>query len=164
MRIIRKDIKTEDVVRLYESGLSIVNTAAELDVSEELVKIRLRSAGVKMRPKSRQTPEIIVEQIREMYAAGGTCKAISETFGLCEVTIRKYILQLPKAKKIKRGIYEYKGYRLYCCGYHQPDHCIWWEAVNIKTELVEYHATTKKRLMARIDAAVNGKDGVQNDS
>ncbi|MCX4357462.1 MAG: hypothetical protein OSJ43_14820 [Oscillospiraceae bacterium] len=66
------------------------------------------------------------------------------------------------AKKIKCGIYEYKGYRLYHCGYHQPDHCVWWEATNIETELVEYHATTKKRLMTIIDKAESGKEGKCN--
>ena len=29
------------------------------------------------------------------------------------------------AKKLSKGIYEYKGYRIANCGYHHPDHCIW---------------------------------------
>ena len=24
--------------------------------------------------------------------------------------------------------YKFKGYTISCCGYHQPDHCVWWEA------------------------------------
>lgn len=55
------------------------------------------------------------------------------------------------AEKIQKGIYQYKGYRLSNCGYHQPDHCIWWEAVNIKTGCADYHAHTKKDLMDAID-------------
>ena len=37
------------------------------------------------------------------------------------------------AVKISKGIYEYKGYRISNCGYYEPDHCIWWEAVDMKT-------------------------------
>ena len=55
------------------------------------------------------------------------------------------------AKKIHKGIYEYKGYRLSNCGYHHPDHCIWWEAVNMETGCADYHAKTKKDLMDAID-------------
>lgn len=48
------------------------------------------------------------------------------------------------AKKIHKGMYEYNGYRLYNCGYHHPDHCIWWEAVNMETGCADYHANTKR--------------------
>lgn len=54
------------------------------------------------------------------------------------------------AKKIHKGIYEYKGYRLSNCGYHHPDHCIWWEAVNMETGCADYHAKTKEDLMDAI--------------
>lgn len=30
-------------------------------------------------------------------------------------------------------------------------HCIWWEAVDMKTGCADYHATTKKFLMEQID-------------
>lgn len=26
--------------------------------------------------------------------------------------------------------YKFKGYTITNCGYHQPDHCVWWEAVD----------------------------------
>lgn len=55
------------------------------------------------------------------------------------------------AKKISRGIYKYKGYQISNCGYHHPDHCIWWEAVNIDTGCADYHANTKKVIMGLID-------------
>lgn len=54
------------------------------------------------------------------------------------------------AVKISKGIYEYKGYRISNCGYYEPDHCIWWEAVDMKTGCADYHATTKKFLMEQI--------------
>ena len=59
--------------------------------------------------------------------------------------------------KISKGIYEYKGYRLSNCGYHEPDHCIWWEAVDMKTGCADYHAITKKFLMEQIDDDLKNK-------
>lgn len=56
-----------------------------------------------------------------------------------------------KTKKLSRGIYEYKGYRISNCGYHQPDHCIWWEAVNLQTGCADYHSHTKKEIIVMID-------------
>ncbi len=55
------------------------------------------------------------------------------------------------AKRISNGVYQYKGYKLTNYGYYLPDHCIWWEAVNIKTGCADFHATTKKEIMDLID-------------
>ena len=38
-----------------------------------------------------------------------------------------------KTKKIRAGEYIYKGYILKNFGYHQPDKCIWWQAINKQT-------------------------------
>lgn len=54
-------------------------------------------------------------------------------------------------KKICKGKYEYKGYYLCNCGYHQPDHCVWWEAVDIRTGCAMYHAKNRKKLIEMID-------------
>lgn len=55
------------------------------------------------------------------------------------------------ATKISKGIYKYKGYRISNYGYYEPDHCVWWEAVDMQTGCADYHATTKKFLMEQID-------------
>ncbi len=31
---------------------------------------------------------------------------------------------------MSRTRYKFKGYTITNCGYHQPDHCVWWEAVD----------------------------------
>lgn len=64
-----------------------------------------------------------------------------------------------KAKRLSRSVYEYKGYRISNCGYHHPDHCIWWEAVNIVTGCTDYHATTKKHLIEIIDDVESNGEG-----
>lgn len=55
------------------------------------------------------------------------------------------------AIKLSKGIYTYRGYRISNCGYHPPDHCVWWEAVNMHTNCADYHATTKAEIMRLID-------------
>ena len=41
--------------------------------------------------------------------------------------------------------YKFKGYTISCCGYHQPDHCIWWEAVD-DSGCVCFHRTTLREV------------------
>ena len=55
------------------------------------------------------------------------------------------------ATKVRNGIYTYKGYDVYCCGYYHPDQCVWWEATNQQTGCADYHATTKREIMKMID-------------
>ena len=62
------------------------------------------------------------------------------------------------ATKISKGVYEYKGYRISKCGYHEPDHCVWWEAVKQSTGCADYHATTKKEIISMIDKATRKRE------
>lgn len=55
------------------------------------------------------------------------------------------------AQKVSQGVYLYKNYRISNCGYHYPDHCVWWEAVNRDTGCADYHANTKRKLIDMID-------------
>lgn len=57
------------------------------------------------------------------------------------------------AKKNGDGTYNYKGYELQNCGYHSPDKCTWWQAIDLKTGCADFHETTKKHLMKAIDNA-----------
>lgn len=54
------------------------------------------------------------------------------------------------AKKISKGVYEYKGYKLIRFGYFPNEQSVWWEAVDRNGD-AEYHAHTKKGLMQLID-------------
>ena len=58
---------------------------------------------------------------------------------------------MSKCKKLHQGIYEYRGYRICNCVYLEPDHCIQWEAVDIKTGCADYHANTKKEIIEMIE-------------
>ncbi|KKL81682.1 hypothetical protein LCGC14_1992330, partial [marine sediment metagenome] len=64
----RKDIKTEDIVELYRSGLIGREIAEQLGCSISLVQTRLRAAGVKMRPCNKRR-EVHVDKhvLKEMY-------------------------------------------------------------------------------------------------
>lgn len=41
--------------------------------------------------------------------------------------------------------YKFKGYTISCCGYHQPDHCVWWEAVD-DSGCACFHGTTLREV------------------
>lgn len=56
-----------------------------------------------------------------------------------------------KIKKISAGNYQYRGYEIHNCGYHHPDHCVWWEACEINSDNASFHATTKRRIIEMID-------------
>ena len=60
-----------------------------------------------------------------------------------------------KAKRIHAGRYVYKGYELLNCGYHHPDHCIWWQAINMESGCADYSRHTKRELIEEIDGHEN---------
>ena len=41
--------------------------------------------------------------------------------------------------------YKFKGYTITNCGYHQPDHCVWWEAVDENGEAC-FHGNTLREV------------------
>ena len=41
--------------------------------------------------------------------------------------------------------YKFRGYTITNCGYHQPDHCVWWEAVNDNGEAC-FHGNTLREV------------------
>lgn len=41
--------------------------------------------------------------------------------------------------------YKFKGYTISCCGYHKPDHCVWWEAVD-DSGCACFHGTTLREV------------------
>ena len=41
--------------------------------------------------------------------------------------------------------YKFKGYTIQCCGYHQPDHCVWWEATD-DSGCACFHGTTLREV------------------
>lgn len=54
-------------------------------------------------------------------------------------------------KRIRPGLYLYKGYEVRNHGYYPPDKCNWWQAVNLETGCADYHAKTKRDIKKQID-------------
>lgn len=48
-------------------------------------------------------------------------------------------------KERKMAKYKFKGYTITNCGYHQPDHCVWWEAVDENGEAC-FHGNTLREV------------------
>lgn len=79
-------------MRMYESGLSLLTISGEVDMSDASIRKRLLSVGVKMRPQSRRnTPQSTIKKIRELSAAGYSCKEIKMICGVSAPTVLKYI-------------------------------------------------------------------------
>jgi hypothetical protein len=61
-----------------------------------------------------------------------------------------------KTKRIRAGMYMYRGYMIHCCGYHSPDHKVVWEAIDEYGGGFAHHYSLKgvKKL---IDQSLNEK-------
>ena len=55
------------------------------------------------------------------------------------------------AKKIGKGCYEYKGYRITNCGHYMSDYKTWWFAIKKGSSKVSYFANSKKELIQTIE-------------
>lgn len=91
----RKDISTEDIIGLYQSGLIGREIATKLGCSIALVQQRLAKAGIKMRPSNeRITVSIDKETIRKMYwDEKRHPRQIGEVFEVHKNTIIKKMLE-----------------------------------------------------------------------
>lgn len=56
-----------------------------------------------------------------------------------------------RPKKIRAGLYLYRGYKIRNHGYYPPDKCIWWEAIDTTTQCADYHAHTLGQIIQMID-------------
>lgn len=56
-----------------------------------------------------------------------------------------------RAKRISKGEYIYRGFRVYCFGYYEPEHHVVWEAVDESTGDGVAHGLSKKSVMRGID-------------
>jgi hypothetical protein len=65
--------------------------------------------------------------------------------------MKKLNITVEKPTRIKAGLYKYKDYSIRCHGYYPPDKCIWWEAVNEKTNCADYHNTTLRGIIEDIN-------------
>lgn len=61
------------------------------------------------------------------------------------------------AHKISRGHYLYRGYRINCVGYYEPEHRVVWECVDVD-ESGFGHSFSKRGCMLEIDSVIDGRD------
>ena len=59
-------------------------------------------------------------------------------------------METKRPKRIRAGKYLYKGYEITAI-YHEPDHCVWWEGVNLETNCADYHYLTLRQVIKHID-------------
>jgi len=56
-----------------------------------------------------------------------------------------------KAKRISQGEYVYRGFRIHCVGYYEPEHHIAWEAIEESTGEGVARGFSKREVMCEID-------------
>jgi hypothetical protein len=91
----RKDVSTDEIVRLYQSGLIGREIAEKLECSVALVQQRLFRAGIKMRPSNdRITAQVDKTVLKEMYWDKEMHPAkIGKVFGIHKNTVIKKMLE-----------------------------------------------------------------------
>jgi hypothetical protein len=55
------------------------------------------------------------------------------------------------AKRIRKGEYKYRGYKILCHGYYEPEQRVVWEGIDEDTGGAVAHGYTKKDIMIAID-------------
>jgi len=75
--------------------------------------------------------------------------AYEEEKGSCWVRKSVYVCH-----KVSNGKYCYRGFELTNLGYYSPDQCVWWEAIDLKTNCADFHAHSKRDLKIEIDEAL----------
>lgn len=61
-----------------------------------------------------------------------------------------------KAKRIKEGLYEYRGYKIMCLGYFEPEHRIAWEVEDVDGTAFG-HSYTLKMAKIQVDEILDIK-------
>lgn len=61
---------------------------------------------------------------------------------------------MEKCRRIRKGHYSYRGYEIICRGYYEPEGCVYWEAINHKTNCSDFHAKTKGLIKILIDEGI----------
>lgn len=117
----RRDILVEELVNLYQKGLSSHQISRQFKTTHATVRRRLREAGVEIRPRKdavllKLTKNIDANEIIRMYRGGSLLTEISRILGICPQTVSRRLKALneplrtmseahliAKQKKKKRG-------------------------------------------------------------
>lgn len=100
------DADTSWIVARYERGDTLREIAADLGVSHEAVRQQLLYAGVDMRSRGRQTPELDIDDLVRRYQAGESVGVLAAVTGVAIRTLRQ---QLEDAGAAIRGLRIWAG-------------------------------------------------------
>ncbi len=85
----RRVATTEDIVRLYESGLSTTQVGIELGVSAGQISRRLAAAGVSARPFSAYKTKVDVERVKALQRRGASQRLIAKLMGISPGLVKR---------------------------------------------------------------------------
>lgn len=90
-------VDTDEIVRLYESGLTLMEVGERVGCSWMTVQRRLKASGVKLRHVGRKTrdgkAEVDLDAIEREYLGGASCYELGDRYGVHHATISKWMRQ-----------------------------------------------------------------------
>jgi tRNA (guanine37-N1)-methyltransferase len=92
----KRDVRDEDLVEAYRSGVGSYRIAARFGISPATVRARLRGAGVRLRAARSVQRGPSAAEVTRLRATGLTVRQLAAHFGVSHVTI---LARLKKAKR-----------------------------------------------------------------
>jgi DNA-binding CsgD family transcriptional regulator len=92
----KASVNDADLVEAYRSGVGSYRIAARFGISPATVRVRLRTAGVRLRASRSVLRGPTVSEVTRLRATGLTVRQLAAHFGVSHVTI------LDRLKKAKR--------------------------------------------------------------
>lgn len=100
------DINTDDLVRLYESGIPTRVIATDLGVRQDFVARRLKKAGIDLRirqfanlPPSKKRKQLPIAKVLELFENGVTVQAIAKRFCVNRRAINRVLVENGKTPR-----------------------------------------------------------------
>lgn len=93
------DIDPDEMLLLYESGMSLMKIAKKIGVSETFVLQRLKKHPLyQARKRASIIEKVDKDELLEMYNSGLSQKQIADKLGFSQCTVRKFLSRNPKYK------------------------------------------------------------------
>jgi hypothetical protein len=96
-RTTTSDLSADELVRLYQFGVTIAMIAAMVGLNRESIRLRIKRAGITLRPRGarhgRPRLDLPVAEIVERYRAGESVATIGRSLEVSPYVIRMRLIE-----------------------------------------------------------------------